>query len=85
MNNIRIAGKPVISSMHTNNFLTLSTEDMRLIAGGISDSSGELPTLPPVRNNESAGTTGEKTTEQETVPQVEPPGLNIARMMGKTA
>jgi hypothetical protein len=86
MNENRKGRNIVICGMHTHQFIPLSMDDMRIITGGtpVDEATGDLPTLPPVRNRDPKDpTTGLRTESTDTtVPRIEPPGLNVAAMMG---
>ncbi|WP_126245788.1 hypothetical protein [Chitinophaga rhizosphaerae] len=60
-------------------------DDMRIISGGISvdEATGDLPTLPPVRNRDAKDPTNGLRTESADTngPRIEPPGLDVAGMM----
>ena len=85
MNENRKRLNTVIYGMHTNHLIPLAMEDMRIIAGGTpaDEATGELPTLPPVRNRDpNDPATGLITeTAPTTGPVIEPPGLNVSAMM----
>ncbi|WP_298714863.1 hypothetical protein [Chitinophaga sp.] len=67
--------------MHTQQFIPLAIEDMRLTTGGnLTERAGELPTLPPVRITGTSDA-GALRTEAAPGPQVDAPGLAVAEMM----